>query len=304
MLCVQTWEHYSSIRNLDGPHTGLPHVRLKALSPEEEQKQKDKLTQTPYVLPWMIDVVSKSLPFLADKVTIKRTLEECKGNIDSAVSKLLDAEDGGSASSAQESSSVEREPDSDDDAVYGPNKKRDRRLSRATRSMLKNQDGQRRCSALKPIVRGTSEERLALASSPGSHTPDRAQSTQREVPDTEDEDWQPGIVKEEETASASSSPRKLPTRLKINPPKAPDTPSKSGRKTQQKQVGPERRKGPTASQKKDMKKLAQKAARKERAQGDAKGAGSNGGISGGLPVRIKDKTIASGVESGIKTLYI
>ncbi|KAF2103285.1 cysteine proteinase, partial [Rhizodiscina lignyota] len=122
-IAYHTWEHYSTIRNLDGPHTGLPHVRVKALSPEEEKAQKEKLEQTPVVAQWMIDVVTKSLPFLADKLTIKKTLEETKGNIDLAVSKLLDAEDGGFTSSAQESSSVERgasKKEEDEDSDWRP----------------------------------------------------------------------------------------------------------------------------------------------------------------------------------------
>ncbi|CAD0098886.1 unnamed protein product [Aureobasidium mustum] len=139
------YHHYSSIRNLDGPHSGPPNVTVKALSPDEEQKQKEKLAQTPHVLPWMVDVVSSSLPFLADKPTIKRTLEECKGNIDAAVDKLMGAEENGSLSSAQESSSVEREPDSDEEypGKDGPNKKRDRRPSSRQQSGEANPDEMR-----------------------------------------------------------------------------------------------------------------------------------------------------------------
>ncbi|KAI9743434.1 MAG: hypothetical protein M4579_007730, partial [Chaenotheca gracillima] len=136
-IAYHVWEHYSSIRNVTGPHTGLPDVHSLDVSSEDERKEKEKLAKTPYVAPWMIEVVVKSLPFLADRLTIKRTLEETRGNVDDAVSKLLDADDAGtnsgSVSSAQ--SSVERDQDSEDeDVVTGPNKKRDRRLSRATRA--------------------------------------------------------------------------------------------------------------------------------------------------------------------------
>ena len=131
-IAYHIWEHYSSIRNLDGPHTGMPNVSPKALSPEEEQKQKEKLAQTPHVLPWMIDVVEKSLPFLADKPTIKRYLEVAKGDVNLAVSNMLEAEENGSTSSRHESSSVERDHDSDEEMHDGPNKKQDRRLSRAS----------------------------------------------------------------------------------------------------------------------------------------------------------------------------
>ena len=91
-------------------------MRERAISPETEAAQKKKLAATPYAQDWQIDVVMKSLPFLTDKSTIRKTLEECKGSIDNAVSRLLD-EDSGNQSSAQESSSIEREPDSDDDQM-------------------------------------------------------------------------------------------------------------------------------------------------------------------------------------------
>ncbi|EON60813.1 hypothetical protein W97_00022 [Coniosporium apollinis CBS 100218] len=305
-IAYHTWEHYSSIRNLDGPHTGPPKVCEKALSPEEERRQKEKLEKTPYVLPWMIDVVSSSLPFLADKPTIKRALEESKGNIDSAVSKLLDAEDRGSVSSAQESSSVEREPDSDDDVINGPNKKQDRRLSRATKTMKKGQERRRQIASELASYDGSRESLVSEASrksrSPGtSHL-------KEEIADTEDEDSRSDFVKEEGKSepavllSAPSSPRK-PVRLKLNPPKPPDPSSTGGGKTQQKQPGPQRKHGPTAREKKDIKKQAQKAARKERALATTSPNGTTEAKKSGLAILTKAKG-NSFIESGIKTLYI
>lgn len=156
-IAYHLWEHYSSIRNLAGPHSGPPCVAARVLTEEEERQQKEKLAQAPAVLPWQIDIVAKSLPFLADKPTIKRALEAARGNIDLAVSRLLDADEadaasggstsrsfssGGEAASWQGSSSVERDADSGDeedgeeaDGTYGRRgrKKQDRRLSRASR---------------------------------------------------------------------------------------------------------------------------------------------------------------------------
>jgi hypothetical protein len=133
-IAYHSWEHYSSIRNLDGPHTGPPNVTARVLTPQEEQLQKEKLARTPQVLPWQIDVVEKSLPFLADKPTIKRALEASRGDINAAVSRLLDAEEEHAnssigSSSYQESSSVERDQDSEDDVHAGPKKRQDRRRS-------------------------------------------------------------------------------------------------------------------------------------------------------------------------------
>lgn len=49
----------------------------------------------------MEGVVASSLPYLADLVKIRQTLEECKGNIDEAVSRLLDAEEEGTGGVAE-----------------------------------------------------------------------------------------------------------------------------------------------------------------------------------------------------------
>jgi OTU domain-containing protein 3 len=83
----------------------------------------------------MENVVIQSLPFLADPETIRRTLEECKGSIDNAVSKLLDAEERSSVTSTTDSSSSKRQMESDDDyedESSQSRKRRDRRQSSAT----------------------------------------------------------------------------------------------------------------------------------------------------------------------------
>jgi OTU domain-containing protein 3 len=266
---LQAWEHYSSIRNLIGPHSGPPNVTVKALSPDEEQKQKEKLAQTPHVLPWMVDVVSSSLPFLADKPTIKRTLEECKGNIDAAVDKLMGAEENGSLSSAQESSSVEREPDSDEEypGKDGPNKKRDRRPSSRQQSGEVNPDEVR---AKFESHNGSPESVKSEASEPLSSQSDKKGDV---VPD----------------------PRPRPTiRLKFNSQKTPSPAPASAK-------GPQR---PTARDKKDIKKQAQKAARKERELAAAGGDRPESPNTSGMKLRSKGMVNTPPIESGFRTLFI
>ena len=104
-----------------------------------QKEMEGNTAKTSCVEPWMIKVAMKSLPYLADPVTVQKTLESCNGNVDDAVSKLLDSEDRSSSPSTQGSSSVERDHDSDDDDFSGPNKKQDRRLSRATQIMRQKQ---------------------------------------------------------------------------------------------------------------------------------------------------------------------
>ncbi|KAI9679344.1 MAG: hypothetical protein M1817_005364 [Caeruleum heppii] len=140
-IAYHIWEHYSSIRNLDGPHDGLPNVQSTESTATEYTAKAEAAHNPPFVAPWMIKAVTNSLPYLADPALIQRTLEEHGGSIDNAVSKLLDREESASVSSSQSqatSSSVERDPDSEDEAqMSGPIKKRDRRLSRETKEMMR-----------------------------------------------------------------------------------------------------------------------------------------------------------------------
>ncbi|CAK4030407.1 cysteine protease [Lecanosticta acicola] len=302
-IAYHTWEHYSSIRNLDGPHTGLPGVSPKALTPEEERIQQEKLAQTPHVLPWMIDVVERSLPFLADKPTIKRAIEAAKGNIDNAVSNLLDAEENGSSSSHHESSSVERDHDSDDDMHDGPNKKQDRRMSRASRAQKGRSQESRHALSQLSTFDGSQESFTSLDSETSSQ-PDSSQNSTNSKPNVPSH-----IVdvakKQDANDATSSSPNapapavKPPVRLKLLPPRPPD-PSQRAGKTQQRQNGPR----VSARDKKDMKKQAQKAARKERQQAAAKDENRTESPSQvGLTLRAKGMTETPPLET-LRTLYI
>lgn len=288
-IAYHTWEHFSSIRNLDGPHGGMPEVSPKVLSMEEEQKQKERLAATPCVMPWMVDVVSKSLPYLADKPMIKRALEAARGDVNLAVSNMMDAEEN-SASSQQGSSSVERDQDSDDDATYGPNKKQDRRMSRATKAHRPRSIASKHALAQLAMYDG-SQESIGSGDSESSSLPESSQQSNYTQPTDSEE------VKYEDSTSVSrsASPARPTIRLKLHPGKAPDQPQRVG-KTAQRQQGPRQ----TARDRKDIKKLAQKAARKERQQLLARGESPS---AAGLALRQKGMTGTPPVET-LRTLYI
>ncbi len=296
-------------------------MKVRALSSEEERLQKEKLVPTPRIVPWMIEMVKSSLPYLADNATIKKALETCP-TVDDAVTKLLDAEESSSCvSSAQGSSSIEREHDSDDDALHGPNKKRDRRLSRATRSVVHDKEQRVRNTASKlPTVDASQSSSVSVASvgscaavdSKNASEPTTKLRANANSDAGDDSDWHPSSLQASASHSRvpSPAPRKGPSRLKINPPKAVQTPSDvqpSSRRTQQKQPGPQKR-GPTARDKKDIKKTAQKAARKERAQADA-AASKVADVkpvtaAGSLPILTKGKTAGPAVVTGMRTVYV
>lgn len=173
-----------------------------------------------------------SLPYLADRAIIQKTLEECKGSIDNAVSKLLDAEDQSSASASQGSSSVERDADSEDeDVISMARKKQDRRLSRATRAALEKNEEQRRMHELAVRMKGPALPSTKESSStpePDSLGTNKSQDTD----ETEEEDWQNNSPFKVSTATSVSTlasdnttagkPRSGGVRLKLSQPKQPD----------------------------------------------------------------------------------
>lgn len=322
------WEHYSSIRNIEGPHTGLPFVKQAHLSAEDAKEENKKLANAPYVLPWMVNVVMQSLPYLADRQAIQKMIEECKGNIDAAVSKLLDAEEQSSASSRQGSLSVERDADSDDEEpIRGPKKRQDRRMSRATRTLT--QEKEERCTEdlsfrLKvDHLPTTIEHSLPLNANHLNGV--KLQYTD----EIEEEDWRNNSpYKDSESASVSTSasdystaskPRSGGVRLKLTQPKKCNTPSSSqgdylhvpgkpanraNGKVQQLPLGQAKRRHLTRRDLKDQKKTAQKAASKERKQGAA-ARRANNGQNPTVPLTVKEgKENAPAIEAHIKVLYI
>lgn len=295
-IAYHTWEHYSSIRNLDGPHTGLPEVTPKVLSMEQEQTQREKLAETPFVLPWQVDVVSKSLPYLADKPTIKRALEAAKGDINAAVDSLLEAESNGS-SSQQESSSVERDHDSDDDMHDGPNKKQNRRMSKPSKARIVRTTEAKHALSQITAYDGSQESIGSSFGSEGSSQPDSSHPNTPTQPGADEDDTI--SVKHSDSTSRSASPAKPTIRLKLHPPRPP-LPSQRVGKTEQRQQGPR----VTARDRKDIKKQAQKAARKERQQATQQGGSSNENVAeAGLALRQRGVLGTPPVET-LKTLYI
>ncbi|KAB2581395.1 Ovarian tumor otubain [Lasiodiplodia theobromae] len=330
-IAYHTWEHYSSIRNLDGPHDGPPEVRERAISPETEAAQKKKLAATPYAQDWQIDVVMKSLPFLTDKSTIRKTLEECKGSIDNAVSRLLD-EDSGNQSSAQESSSIEREPDSDDDDIYGPNKSRSRqtglpakhdsftsasRDSSASRNIIKPKGHKKRAGSKLASQECPQESKVPQFYSPDSQS-SQVDSQQTDsftfsqatvaIPDSDAESSQESDadpIAAPPSPKPTSAPRQGPVRIRLTMPKPPPEMEEAAAsmhtgKSTQKQIGPQGRKI-SARDKKDMKKQAQKAARRERQQQQAAGQST---ATRTLPIITKSNPTSPSLDAGIKVLYV
>lgn len=288
-----------------------------ALSPEEDAKSKAAAANAPWIQPWQVNVVMSSLPYLADRETIKKTLEEHKGNIDLAVSSLLDAEDRASVSSQNGSSSTERDRDSDDEQFSGPSKKQDRRLSKATKAMQKDKaDREARETGSNQILKqepanassGLSESTTATQLrkiAPRSVRRVKKQEADDDGWTTSDGEFRPDSQADSDAASDYSTPSsQAPTEPSVKPATRPTikiTFTQGTGKTAQKQPGPPKPQRVPArvaqAQKKQEQKARAKAARKERsmtaAQRELAPASAN---SKNLP------PIDLGI--GIKTLYI
>ncbi|OQO00212.1 hypothetical protein B0A48_13999 [Cryoendolithus antarcticus] len=294
-IAYHTWEHYSSIRNVHGPHSGLPEVRPTVLSPEEEALQREKMAATPYVAQaWEIDRVASVLTFLTDKPAIRRALEASRGNIDRAANILMEAEENFSASSAQESSSVERDQESEDDGHAGPNKKQDRRMSRASRKdKPRSQESKHAFSRLQ-IVHDSQESISSSWESEASSQPDDGTNT---------DNMSFSTIASQEPDAASNPPRKPSIKLKLHGPKPPLSSDPLHRppsgKTSLLQPGPR----PTARDRKDIKKQAQKAARKERQQVALREQNGVAAMAAGLELRKSGMTETPPLET-LRTLYI
>lgn len=247
--------------------------------------------------PWKIKVVMTSLPFLADSQTIKHALEQSNGDVNNAVSMLIEAEETGSISSTQESSSVERDYDSDDDQIWGPNKRAAKnKLNRGVRNLMRDAQKQRTEMAARLAANDGSQESV-------SHAVENL-----EIPDSKDNSPAPFDDEDEWVPSGSeitsdSGAQRGPTRLKINVHNAKigKTPAR-GQGSRATRVPPMR-----ARDLKTAKKAQQKEARKLRAQQASK----NGAPPPGqekLPILTRDQHNSSPapgvVEGGMKTLYI
>ncbi|KAK9450643.1 uncharacterized protein V1518DRAFT_411314 [Limtongia smithiae] len=90
-IAYHQWEHYSSIRNIDGPHHGLPEVR-EQIPQQSEAQLASLLEDHKYCQPWMEKVVRASLPDLEDEsgASVRDAIEKFKGDVNRAVDYLFE----------------------------------------------------------------------------------------------------------------------------------------------------------------------------------------------------------------------
>lgn len=253
------WEHFSSIRNVKGPHSGLPQVELKPSAAEREDAMKATPATAPVVQPWQMHIVQNTLlPYIVDESTITRAITASGGNLNNAVSNLMDADGSGSPSSTQDSSGIERDPDSEDEEVHRPTKRRNHRNQRLINQAAHDLVKARRNVALNDriVMNNASSDSLnstavQVATSVNSSSP---APTPSDVGTKDDDEWT--LSQTEDDKGIAKASNTGPIRLKINMSKVT--------KTHVRQQGAQRRKLMTGRQRKELQlKNLQKKAQEE-----------------------------------------
>ena len=238
---------------------------------------------------WQIKALTNSLPFLVNELTAVSALETSQGNIDDAVSRLIEENQSPDRSSSVQSSSAEPQPvpylGSRDYPEGAPNKKKqDRRMSRASKSASRTRERRQR-EQLYERLSSSSLEKLeqATVSSVGSNAQRRRFS--RVILDDEDTEMEENITppplfdgstsSESEYSITASPPKPITLKLSLKPSVSSSLDEEGAQFTQPVQKPSSKpnhvkKTFNTARDKKSLKKQAQKQAAKERRQAAAK----------------------------------
>ncbi|KAG9230778.1 putative OTU domain-containing protein 3, partial [Amylocarpus encephaloides] len=138
-IAHHVWEHYSSVRCVDGPFEGLPNVQPKNVAEGAAESTETFPDRGPAIQDWQIKVVQTSAGNPLDEDHMGPIISERRGHFGKFLSNLLENDEHSSTSgtpgrnSDLGSSSVERDVDSEDEDFHAPRKKQDRKKSHATK---------------------------------------------------------------------------------------------------------------------------------------------------------------------------
>ena len=269
--------------------------------------------------PWQINAVVNSMWFPIDEDTAIKALQDSRGNLDDAVSKLMDDNTSPNNTPSVYSSSVEPQLDpsikTDENSTDAPNKKQDRRLSRASKSASRTRERRYRDQLLEKLS-SSSLEQLEQASGSSLGTSGVRRRYNPVIPDDEDTEMDdstpPPHLLDGSTSSESdystnnSSPPKPPLTLKLSlKPPQPSTSAianpglvQSISKPIIKDTKPNKRLT-SARDMKSLKKQAQKQAAKERRQAASKPAKEQSTLS-----FTSTGSSQSSVNNGFRLLHV
>ncbi|KAL2006234.1 hypothetical protein VTN00DRAFT_9888 [Thermoascus crustaceus] len=115
-IAFHNFDHYSSVRSVNGPHTGLPCIpNSKAVDSTKQESEKVKGgsgTVVDIATPWKISFIQEGLGGRYDYDTIVEMLQQCRGDIERAFSNLLDDVPPASSSQTPSSPTISNAPSS------------------------------------------------------------------------------------------------------------------------------------------------------------------------------------------------
>ncbi|TVY55095.1 OTU domain-containing protein 3 [Lachnellula cervina] len=143
-IALHNYEHYSSVRKINGPFTGLPQIPNFVFG----EGDPTPATRNTVIHDWMIKNVMAAMPDLANEEVIKTALIENHGNVNNAVSYLMEFQYSSnpstpgslSPSNSDGSVSIQRESDGESDESDGPNKRQNRRKDRTMKALPKRRN--------------------------------------------------------------------------------------------------------------------------------------------------------------------
>ncbi|KAL6719276.1 hypothetical protein ACLMJK_003515 [Lecanora helva] len=219
-----TWEHFASLRNVSGPHTGPAKVTCSHASLEDEAPVEGDVAQSSHAKAWMIDSIQGALPYKATREAIAEALDAYEGNMTKAVSALMPA----SSSSSSRTSSIERDMGPEEEIDIKPTKKPYRRSSRP--QPLQFRKSNKNFSGASDLSNQSSPDPAQLSAALSKLTGDDVEDPDK----TDEEDWHKdsqsqasGTTSVNTSASNSSAASKgsanvkFPRRLKLTQPKKP-----------------------------------------------------------------------------------
>jgi OTU domain-containing protein 3 len=178
---------------------------------------------------WMIKAVTTSLPTYVDEQVIRKTLQMCNCSVSDTVSKLIEDSDSypsspASTMSRSGNSSIARGSDSDDEEIYGPNKRRNPKTLAAKQPAVK--ETKTKNTSVQKSLKSASQEASSSSScspSPAPASPSPPATPRSPASSCSTTSSSPGVEdskKDDETSNKSEIKDKLDTSPSSKPERA------------------------------------------------------------------------------------
>ncbi|KAI9715006.1 MAG: hypothetical protein M1828_001113 [Chrysothrix sp. TS-e1954] len=256
-IAYHEWQHYSSIRNISGPHSGPPELQVASdasgnlLPTASGSSAPAAPTASTNFNESEIKMVQNSINPPVSREVAFNALSEHHGDVNNTVDYLIQLQAAGSTSSSQTASVVEG---SESSAGMQKKKKQNRRISRATKAINREKKRQEIANKLEHASSDSLDSLVKIS-------PNRLAYRKARIIEDSDDDWAPPPLRDSDTSSSSEYSGaaagatkivlKLSKPTEASPKVATKAPTNTKRLT-------------SARDRKDMKKLVRKQDAKDR----------------------------------------